>query len=136
MSRSIAFFVPVEPRGKPRPRFNRHGGAFNHPLVEFVEGVIREKAESAMIGHGPLTGPLAMSLTVYFKPPASRKIQGIAWHTARPDFDNLLKMVADACNKIVYADDGAIARCVFEKVYSTADPEGFSVCFTELEPHV
>lgn len=127
---SVAFFVPIEPRGKPRPKFNRSGGAFNHPLVGFVEGVIAEHAVKAMAGRPLLSGPLAMSLSVQFKPLARQS--GIAWHIARPDLDNLMKMACDACNGVVYADDAAVCRAVLEKVRTTSDPEGFSICVAEI----
>lgn len=61
-----------------------------------------------------LTGPLGLLLTVWFPVPDSwsqkRKAAAYgAWMTVKPDYDNLAKLVGDALNKVVYADDASIA---------------------------
>lgn len=134
----LSFFVPIEPRGKPRPRFNRHGGAFNHPLVKHVETVVREHAEEAMafLDVEPLDGPLHLSLRVAFRPPGSwsaKRQEAAQWHTVKPDADNLLKMVCDALNGVAYRDDAAICSGDWAKVY-TRGAEGFTVSLRQKNP--
>lgn len=134
----ISFFVPIEPRGKPRPRFNRNGGAFNHPLVKHVETVIREHAEEAMtfLGVEPLDGPLHLSLKIHFRHPPSwsgARQARTYWHTSKPDADNLLKIVCDALNGLAYRDDAAICTGDWDKHYST-EQDGFQVRLLQKEP--
>ena len=67
----------------------------------------------------PLDGPLALLVRVYFALPktAHRKMRevGYAWHTKTPDASNVLKLVEDAANGVLYHDDKQISRATVEK---------------------
>jgi Holliday junction resolvase RusA-like endonuclease len=41
------------------------------------------------------------------------------WYEQRPDFDNLVKLICDTCNTILYEDDKLITTAIISKVYST-----------------
>lgn len=67
-----------------------------------------------------LEGPIEVMVTAYFKPAKSwsRAKANLAMgkpHTQKPDADNLLKLVLDACNGVVYADDAQVARMSIAK---------------------
>ena len=40
--------------------------------------------------------------------------------TKKPDMDNILKIIADALNKVAYYDDKQIVECSIKKYYSNA----------------
>ena len=47
--------------------------------------------------------------------------------TGRPDLDNLIKALTDACNGIVWRDDAQIVRLMAEKRYSEQPGASISV---------
>jgi len=40
------------------------------------------------------------------------------WFDHRPDFDNLVKLIGDTCNEVLYDDDKLICASIIKKVYS------------------
>ena len=44
-------------------------------------------------------------------------LAGLVMPTGRPDLDNLVKALTDACNGIVWRDDAQIVRLMAEKRY-------------------
>lgn len=119
--------LPGEPRGKGRPRaFVLKGRALMHTDTKTrkYEELLRGAARNAMQGRPPIEGPIDMTVEAHFSVPKSwpkRKreaaLQGGAFHTTRPDGDNLGKSVLDAFNGIVYRDDSQVWRMVISKHY-------------------
>lgn len=115
MAAAIAFVVPGVPVGKGRPRFARTGGAMRAYTPEKTvcyENLVRLKAEAAMAGRPVLEGAVAVAIALFVTPPASwsRKRQAAALAgelrpTGRPDIDNVVKGIFDACNGVVWRDD-------------------------------
>ena len=89
-----------------RPRFC--GGHCYQPKRnrEYRERV-QSAAKSAMAGASPLYGELTCRIKIYRKYKRTARLFG--------DVDNLLKGLFDGMNKIVFADDSQIVRCVVEK---------------------
>lgn len=80
-------------------------------------------AGQVMGSQPPLEGPLSISLTFAYPWPkaVSRKTKVSEegrYRTARPDIDNLIKLVADALNTVVWQDDAQIAEVIAKKIYS------------------
>ena len=129
-----SFEVPGPVIGKGRPRAFRMGGGVRMHTPEKTaryENLVALCAKQAMGSRSPVDGPLALSLKLYFEPPASwsGKKRGAALNgeirpTVKPDLDNVLKAVADACNGIVYLDDKQIVEVSVSKHYSPA-PSAF-----------
>ena len=63
----------------------------------------------------PLAGPVRVRIVCVFPRPRARKREH--WHTVKPDVDNLVKLVLDSLNGIVYQDDKQVARLELIKVY-------------------
>lgn len=87
-------------------------------------------ASCAMRGRGPMAGPLFLSVVAIYPWPESwpakkRAAPGAEWKTSRPDAGNIVKLVEDSMNLIVYQDDAQIVRCTTEKRYG--DVPGLSV---------
>lgn len=121
------FEVPGVPQGKGRHRAGkiiagpRKGMPIQRadPKSVAYEAVILTFARQAMGRHGvsePLAGPLWMRVATFRLPanPVERKWlkehpQQNMPDVKKPDWDNLGKVVSDALNGVVYADDCAIA---------------------------
>ncbi len=124
----ISFFVPGEPRGKGRPRFLKTGRTYTPANTADAERSIGWEARKAMAGQPPLEGPLFLLIAAYFEVPASwskKKKEAARWKTSKPDLDNLVKIVKDALNKIVWLDDAQVVQLFSTKTYSM--PAGIRV---------
>lgn len=126
MSDTLRFHVPGEIRGKGRPRFG-NGRTYTDAKTLNAEAWVRHCAVEA-VGSPCLEGPLCIAVTVTVAVPASwskRKrtwaMDGIVRPTGKPDADNTLKLIADACNKVVWRDDAQLVEVLFRKVYG-AEP--------------
>jgi len=81
----------------------------------------------------PIDGPVSAHLIFSFERPSSwPKRRADRWKVARPDIDNLVKSVLDACNGIVYRDDAQVVVLVAEKVIIFDDEPHVRVDFTEI----
>jgi len=131
------FSVPGTPKGKGRPRFGR-GRAYTPKPTADYERLVRQCAYASLGEVEPLSGPVYLSVTATFPIAKSwpvRKKQlaeaGFLWHTARPDSDNILKIVCDALNEILWLDDSQICLAKISKKYGR-EP-GVIVVVEEIE---
>lgn len=119
----LTFTIPGPPRGKGRPRFSRKSGStYTDAQTASYENLVALAAREAMAGAPPITGPVSLAVVGYFLIPASLSakkrtaLQG-AWHSKKPDADNLLKAVLDGCNGVLFVDDAQVCRLHVSKVY-------------------
>lgn len=120
----ITVTLPGVPRGKGRPRFVRKTGRTYTPeQTASYEGALRDAAQKQMGDRPPLDCPLAVSIVARFPVPTSwtKKKQKLALAgdirpTAKPDFDNLAKVV-DAFNAIIWRDDSLVVDAHIRKVF-------------------
>lgn len=128
----LTAWLPVPPTAKGRPRFSRRSGrAFTPPATEAAERTIRgELAHATTLGRTapahdwPATGALVLELRFTMAVPASwskkktaAALEGRLPHTSRPDVDNLAKLVMDAANGVLWADDAQLTTVVMMKRY-------------------
>lgn len=123
----ISFTVPGAPKGKGRPRFARSGNrivTYTPADTVAYEKLIAAKAKEAMRGEKPMTGGVYLSVKVDYQVPKSwsekKKIQaltGAIVPTVKPDVDNILKVVADALNGVVWQDDAQVVWATVKKMY-------------------
>jgi Holliday junction resolvase RusA-like endonuclease len=80
-----------------------------------------------MAGRELFEGPVSVRLVVYVQAPASVSKKRYAAMVAnellpiiKPDLDNVLKIVADALNGIIYVDDKQIAQATLMRKYAKA----------------
>ena len=109
----VTFIVPGKPYAQKRPRFSRKiGRAFDPKENQTFAGAVQAIALPAF--PRPIEGPVSLEVTAVFEPAASlskpkrNALLGSA-HTQKPDVDNLVKAIADALNRIAWADDSQIA---------------------------
>lgn len=114
--------------GKPVPwARSRHNGRqhFTPANVRQYSYMIYLRATEQLRGAAPMDGPVRLWVVAYMPVPKSwpkyrrrQALEGTVHHTSKPDADNLIKVVKDSLNSVVYGDDSQVAdqRCV--KAYS------------------
>ena len=129
-----SFMLMGEPvaKGRPRSRIVTPRGYGKKPFVQVypdpktvaAEKVVKQAAALAMGFRDAFTGPLSMAVRAYVSIPASwpkgKKTlarNGLVYPEAKPDIDNYLKLVLDACNGIVYVDDKQVVEIAGSKRY-------------------
>ena len=136
----VKFVIPGAAVGKGRARsipLMRGGkpvfGAGGRPIVTHhtpektanFETLVKLAAGQAMGERAPFSGAVALDLYVFITPPASwsqkkraAAMLGTIRPTTKPDADNVLKAIADACNEVVWQDDKQIVELFMRKSYA------------------
>jgi Holliday junction resolvase RusA-like endonuclease len=123
----VQFRIPGNPVPKGRARAFLRGNHIAHYTPDKTrawESVARMAASEAMQERTPMQGPVVLWVAATFAPPASwpkwrqqlLAEDGLA-HTTKPDLDNLVKAVKDACNGIVWKDDSQVIQIRASKLY-------------------
>lgn len=130
MAGSLSFHVPGPVIGKGRPRFARRGNfvsTFTPKATTSYEGVIKTFAHAALAGADLIEGPVRLFIDVTVDIPASwpawkraAALAGEIAPTTKPDFDNVLKLLCDALNGVVWKDDVQVVEAGFAKRYAPA----------------
>lgn len=126
----LTITIPGEMRGKGRPRFARMGSfvrAYTDAATISAENWIKACAvDQARLAY-PLDAALWLDVAIGVAIPRSwsKKRQaeaatGRAAPTGKPDLDNCIKLIADACNGVLWRDDKQIVRVLAAKRYSLA----------------
>lgn len=137
--RILAFTIPGRIGGKGRARaFVRGGkiGLFTPQKTRSQEAIVRQLASLEMRGALPMVGPLGLHIRMVRNYPQSwsNAKRATVWVTGKPDCDNVLKLISDAMNGIVYADDAQIAQVLVSRMYSNRGGEFVYVGVAQLEP--
>lgn len=119
-----------EPVAFARARLGKTGTHFTPAKQRNTMAALRIAAQQAMIqanyGMAVFDEPLRMDVEAQFPVPASwsrRKremaLRGEIRPSVKPDLSNILKLIEDACNRVVYRDDALIVEYGrARKVYS------------------
>lgn len=128
MIEPIIFVVPGTPVAKGRPKFARRGNfvtTYTPEKTASYENLVKVKAEAAMGGRPVIDGAVSVVIALYITPPASwsqkkqrSALAGEIFPTSKPDVDNTLKGIMDACNEIVWKDDKQAVDVTVSKRYS------------------
>ena len=123
----ITITIPGTPVGKGRPRFARRGAfvtTYSPEKTQNYEALVKMAASNAMDGRSPMNGAVEIHLSLYITPPESwskkKKAMALAGEvhpTTKPDIDNTLKGILDACNGIVWLDDKQVVNATVTKQY-------------------
>ncbi len=121
---TVVFVIPGVARGKQRPRATRTGRVYTPKQTVNQEAYIKMLAATAMRGLAPFVGPLEATFSISVAIPKSftrqqRKLidEGNLYPTSKPDIDNVVKLLCDAMNGIVYGDDKQIVDLYVSKIY-------------------
>ncbi|MAH46402.1 Holliday junction resolvase [Candidatus Pacearchaeota archaeon] len=121
----ISFIIPGPAKGKGRPQFVRATGiAFTPKATRIQEAFVKSLAAKAMNGKSAFEGPVSLRVEVWVgvakswtKKKKEAALTGKAKPTGRPDLDNLIKLLADAMNGVVFKDDSQIVHLEARKDY-------------------
>lgn len=124
----VAFEVMGDPVGKGRPKFARRGdyvNTYTPKKTAMYETRVQVAARQAMGAQLPHTGAMAVWLSLDIAIPLSwskkKQQQALAFEiypTSKPDVDNVLKAILDACNGIVWVDDKQVIDVIIHKRYA------------------
>ena len=125
---SIEIVIPGEPCAKGRPRIGKtrsgHAVAFTPAKTRTREGIVASAAMDAMKGRAVLIGPVHLSVCAvlgvaksWSKKRRADALAGIELPTKRPDLDNIVKLIKDSLNGIVWLDDSQVVKLYASKVY-------------------
>ena len=116
----IEFTVEHEPVGQPRHRVGTIRGKSRlylpsrHPVHAFKRAI-----RLACGKRKHLQGPLRLVVNAWFQRPKSKtwktRLMPAYFHEAKPDFDNIMKAVADALNSVAWGDDAQISVGIVRK---------------------
>lgn len=123
--------IPGEPIPKGRPRFTRHGHTYTPARTGAYERELAITGSLEMEGRMPTTELLKLVVEAVFKIPDTQlkhKVPGQPY-LGRIDVDNLLKIVGDGLNKIVWVDDRQIVEASVTKKYGSQSSLTVSVFF-------
>lgn len=123
----ISFVVYGEPVAQGRPRFSSQGGfvkaydpAKSRDFKKYVKVIASEHRPETL-----LEGPLQLLVRVYkptlknfSKKKKAAAEQGELRPITKPDIDNYVKGVKDACNQIIWKDDSQVVELIVSKWYS------------------
>lgn len=112
----MVYIIEGNPKALARPRWN---GRTVYDSQKEYKLIIRVDLERQHDNRPLLKG--ALHLIAYFYMPIPKKsFKGFEnkFHIGRPDIDNLLKMLCDCCNSIIFKDDAIICAITSIKRYS------------------
>jgi len=118
----MKIIVYGNPRPLQRPRLSR-GRVYNpssddiNKMKRILQQHVKKPLDGALDMHIAFYMPIAKSL-----PKKKQAERENAPHTSRPDLDNLIKLVCDAGNGILYHDDCQVVSLTATKCYGT-DPQ-------------
>lgn len=134
MTLLLHFSIPATPVAKGRARSTARVGAngkafakhYTPAATRDFEALVKDFAQQAMKGGDPLTCPVDMLVEFRFRIPdswpkwkADLAAAGLVHHTKKPDCSNLVKAIEDACNGVVWKDDGQVVGAIQDKVWTT-----------------
>ncbi len=139
VDRPITLVIPGLPKAKGRPRIGLRGNgrpvAFTPAETRTREGVVAALAMAAMAGRAALIGPVEVTVEAVMPIPVSKSkawkedaLKGRVFPAGRPDLDNLVKLVSDALNGIVWGDDAQIVFLLARKLYGVTPRTIVRVC--------
>lgn len=138
-AKKIEFNIPGKVIGKGRPHFvKKTGVAITPQQTRGYESLIRDVALPLMGGHAPWEGCVRVCITAKYKIPKSwsKKDRQLAIDgkvpPKKPDVDNVVKIVLDALNRVVYLDDTQVTHCTVQKMWDENE-DSLLVYMEELE---
>ena len=136
----LAFEIYGDPKGQPRPRaFARKMGAryvagvYDSDVADEWKRDVDNAIANAM--WRPFLGPLKVRIAFLLRRPKSHKNAKGAlkesaptFHVAKPDLDNLAKLVLDRITKAgVWEDDSCVTELILSKQYTATGQPGCTV---------
>ena len=105
-------------------------------FTEDIKKTVADAMEKQNLGL--LVGPIMLQVQFGIKLPKSQERKRIPrpriWRMKKPDLDNLIKLVKDACSTIVFLDDNQVVKVLAEKIQCAQGEAPFTkIKFSELK---
>jgi len=125
----ISFTVYGDPRPQARPRMTKAGHVYTPKVSGDYRARVRNAAKEAMqeeIATPIMKGPVGVFIQIVkqSKTTGLKKgdkewldAGGLMLHDKKPDADNVLKQICDACNGVVWIDDSQVTLTTAMKVH-------------------
>lgn len=118
----IMIVIPGKPCAWQRARSNGKV-RFDSPEQARNKATISQIAAAAMKEKPPFEGPIEVVVGAFWPYPKAmsekrRSVYGSQFFTGRPDADNVMKLLGDALNSIVWRDDAQIVTLQVSKRYN------------------
>lgn len=141
--RTVTFTVPGRVNGKGRHRARvqktKDGKSYAQTYPDNAtrshEAMVRQIAADAMGANPLLQGPLSLEVQVTLNTPKSwskKRKSYTRYATGKPDIDNVVKLLTDSCNGVLYRDDSEFAEARIIRRYDDTTPEAVYVSVCEL----
>lgn len=117
------FNLPVAPTAKGRPRVVRTkaGHSMTYTPDKTVEAEERIRWYLRNAGAKTHDGPVGVRVKFYVRRPKSAP-KSQTWPSKRPDMDQFLKLLMDACNGVLWEDDSQVCYAEVWKSYAESEP--------------
>lgn len=127
---SLEFFVPGRPLPKQSARFGK-GRAWQPKAKVAYKRMVEAACSNAWLraGKPAIKPPYIVQMSFIFAWPSSTpkaKRDTVVWRTARPDLDNLCKMVLDAMSAVI-PEDSEVSTLILMKNNGPSTREGVTV---------
>ncbi len=140
-NKSITINILGKPQAKQSFKFTRTGIRYQPKEVkESKQNMTAQIIQQLPKDYKPLTGPVIIEeLSFIFPPLKSFSIKKMdkmrqwkLYKITKPDIDNLMKNLFDACNNILWLDDAQIVEIrLIKKIYN--DTPGIYIKFGEIK---
>lgn len=121
----VEIFLDGVPVPKERHRFGA-GRVYGTTRTTRYEKSLRAAALGVMAGRAPFTGPVEADLLMVLAVPKSwpkerqdAALEGKILPLRRPDADNIVKVLLDSLNRVVFEDDAQVTNLRFRKRYGS-----------------
>ena len=113
------FTIEGNPVPKGRPRFSKNGHVYTPKITRVEEARIKKILKIEIGKIALIKRPVILGITFYLKRPQrlAKANPGPIPHIVRPDLDNLVKLIFDSANKILYRDDSNVYKMELGKYY-------------------
>jgi Holliday junction resolvase RusA-like endonuclease len=120
----MTYLIPGRPYPLQRARYNPHSKRPWDPqkALKLQIGNIISQQNKLKIFYD---GPLKLEIRFYF--PRTRSTRNDVWHDSRPDTTNLIKLIEDVAQGILFKDDCTICWIDARKMYDDQPRVEFSL---------
>lgn len=120
---AIEMFLKIVPVAKGRPRFSRNGHTYTPSNTRTAEKELKTLLRSKYQGK-PMLEPIDLELQFFL--PKGKTVKR-TYPVTKPDLDNLVKLLSDSANGILWKDDSQICRLSAEKYYGSGSSIGIKL---------
>lgn len=141
----ITFIVPGPAVGKGRAKATHIPGLgvrmYTPKKTASYEGLVAHEAQIAMAGKPLIECPVKIDLLIRCQVPASWSLKkqrmalaGEIFPATKPDADNIVKAIGDACNGVVWRDDVQAVDGAWRKRYAAVPGVVVTITALSVDP--